>query len=74
MLDASEAAEETDPEFKPNRCTAMVAVTRTFLRAFFDQNPLSQMAVLLLRHGRSEILSPLSPNPVPHDQCMLRHD
>jgi transcription initiation factor TFIIH subunit 2 len=33
---------------------------------FFDQNPLSQLAVVVTRDGRAELISPLSSNARSH--------
>ncbi|KAL8286927.1 hypothetical protein RQP46_003933 [Phenoliferia psychrophenolica] len=39
---------------------------REFVTEFFDQNPISQMAIMVTRDGSVERLSPLSGNPVDH--------
>lgn len=37
-----------------------------FIDEFFDQNPLSQLAVVVTRDGRAELISPLSSNARTH--------
>ena len=64
VMDASEMASDGDMEFKPSRFAVMVHAAKQFIRTFFDQNPLSQVGIIMLKHGRSEILSPLSASPV----------
>jgi hypothetical protein len=42
----------------------MSGVAQRFVRAFFDENPLSQLGILVLRNGVAERLSELSSSPV----------
>ena len=37
-----------------------------FIEEFFDQNPLSQLAIVVTRDGRAELISPLSSNARTH--------
>lgn len=62
ILDVSSAASVQD--LKPNRFTVMVNSIKVFIREFFDQNPLSQLGILLMKNGQAEKLSDLSSSPV----------
>ena len=42
----------------------MSGVLQQFVRTFFDENPLSQLGVLVARNGVAERLSDLSSSPV----------
>ncbi|GMH32946.1 hypothetical protein BSKO_00780 [Bryopsis sp. KO-2023] len=61
VMDVSSAAAVVD--LKPNRFTVMVSLLKTFVREFFDQNPLSQLGILLMKNGQAEKLSELSASP-----------
>lgn len=64
VLDASVAS--TVQDFKPNRFTVIVNVIKVFIHQFFDQNPLSQIGLMLLKNGKAETLSFLSASPEAH--------
>lgn len=65
VLDMSETcASSTD--MAPNRAVALVALAKKFITEFFDQNPLSQMSVVLLRHGVAHTLTEFNASPVVH--------
>lgn len=49
VVDLSRAASSQD--MRPNRLSVMLAVARTFVRDFFDQNPLSQLGIIVMRSG-----------------------
>ncbi|KDE04683.1 hypothetical protein MVLG_04907 [Microbotryum lychnidis-dioicae p1A1 Lamole] len=53
-------------EFKSSWLDLALQYAREFISEFFDQNPISQMAVLVTRDGAAERLSPLGGNPVDH--------
>ncbi|KAL6762870.1 Ssl1-like-domain-containing protein [Haematococcus lacustris] len=61
VLDVSAGAGAQD--LRPNRLACMLRVTRDFIRRFFDQNPLSQLGLLLMRNGCCERLTELSGSP-----------
>lgn len=57
----------------PNRGVwALNAAVRPFIRDFFDQNPLSQIGILILRDGIAEQVSDLGPNVQDHEQALER--
>lgn len=64
VLDLSRAASMTD--MRPLRAVVMSGVVQRFVRAFFDENPLSQLGILVLRNGVAERLSELSSSPEAH--------
>lgn len=62
LIDVSTTASAQD--FKPNRYTVIVNLLKDFIREFFDQNPLSQLGILLMKNGQAQKLSDLSSSPV----------
>jgi transcription initiation factor TFIIH subunit 2 len=44
----------------------MSGVLQQFVRTFFDENPLSQLGIIVLRNGVAERLSELSSSPEAH--------
>ncbi|KAK9821495.1 hypothetical protein WJX74_003082 [Apatococcus lobatus] len=64
VVDLSRAASIQD--MRPNRAAAMASVLVSFIREFFDQNPLSHLGIIIMRNGRSERLSELSASPEFH--------
>jgi transcription initiation factor TFIIH subunit 2 len=69
VLDMSAVCAGTT-DMRPNRAVALAQMAQAFIREFFDQNPLSQMSVLVMRHGRTEALSELSPTPEVHMRAL----
>lgn len=64
VLDMSEIMRSTD--LKPSRAALMVSTTTEFIREFYDQNPISQLSVIVTRDDVATRLSPLSSNPATH--------
>eukprot|EP00891_Asterochloris_glomerata_P009977 jgi/Astpho2/9977/e_gw1.00153.17.1_t len=64
VLDFSRAASMDD--IRPSRGRHLLDLTRQFIREFFDQNPLSHLSLVIMRHGRAEMLSSLSGSPESH--------
>lgn len=60
----------TSYDMPPNRAVAITALARKFIAEFFDQNPLSQMSVLAMRHGRAYTLSEFSASLPVHLRCL----
>lgn len=54
----------------PSRAAALVALARNFVAEFFDQNPLSQLAISVLRHGASHALTEMSASPEIHRRAL----
>lgn len=67
-LDMSSATEQRD--FRPTRLAAVGRCVDDFIREFFDQNPLSQMAVTAGREGVAERITDLSSAPDNHQECV----
>ena len=51
-----------DRDFKPNRLICTVKLMEIFLKEFFDQNPISQIGLIVTRNKRGERISELSSN------------
>jgi transcription initiation factor TFIIH subunit 2 len=49
---------------RPLRAAVMSGVLQQFVRSFFDENPLSQLGLVILRNGVAERLTELSSSPV----------
>lgn len=62
MVDLSRAAAVDD--MRPNRAAVVGACLHTFIREFFNQNPLSHLGLIVMRNGVAEQLTPLSSSPV----------
>lgn len=62
IVDLSKAASISD--MRPTRAAVMAVALQTFIREFFDQNPLSQLGVILMRNGIAEAVTELSGSPV----------
>lgn len=63
-LDCSESALETD--YRPSRIEATSAALQKFVDDYYDQNPISQLAVILTRDRKAEKCSDLSGNARSH--------
>lgn len=61
VLDLSHAASASD--MRPSRLSVMVGACRTFIRRFFELNPLGQLGLVLLRDAIAEKLTELSGSP-----------
>ncbi|OSX76817.1 hypothetical protein BU14_0175s0010 [Porphyra umbilicalis] len=64
VVDLSAAMAATD--WSPSRGEAVASAADTFIRAFFDENPISQLALVALRDGVAELLSTLNSSPRSH--------
>jgi len=64
VLDASRAMALGD--LRPSRAAAVARVMADFVAEFFDQNPLSQLGVIVASDARAEKLTELSGNPRRH--------
>nr|WRH23629.1 RNA polymerase II transcription factor [Naematelia aurantialba] len=61
ILDLSETM--LDKDFRPTRWEVTLGYLRTYVSEWFDQNPLGQMGIILLRDRLSETLVPMGGNP-----------
>lgn len=64
VLDLSSAMLEKD--LRPNRYQLMLNYTIEFVTEFFDQNPISQLAIIGMRDGLATLVSDLGGNPHSH--------
>ena len=66
LLDCSHHAGDKDAEMHPNRLAVMQSVAADFVAKFFEQNPISSLAVLATRNGKAEMLTEPSCNARQH--------
>ena len=66
VIDASKQANELDLTMRPNRMAVMLEAAKAFVANFFDQNPISTLAVIVTKDGRADRLTELSCNPRQH--------
>ncbi|CCH60165.1 hypothetical protein TBLA_0C03620 [Henningerozyma blattae CBS 6284] len=64
VLDCSEIMLEKD--LRPNRYSMSLQYAIDFVHEFFDQNPISQMGVIIMRNGLAHLVSQISGNPQDH--------
>ncbi|XP_072387489.1 general transcription factor IIH subunit 2 isoform X2 [Diabrotica undecimpunctata] len=60
LLDCSEAMASQD--LKPTRLICTLKLLEIFLEEFFDQNPISQLGIILMQNKRAERISELAGN------------
>ena len=70
VLDYSSVMREKD--FRPNRSTMMISYVIDFVSDFFDQNPISQLSIVIMRNGLAQVVSELSGNPNDHIEALKR--
>ena len=70
LVDASAAAQASDTDFKPSKLACLTDAAVAFVRLFLEQNPVSTLAVAVLRDGKAEMLTPLSCNARQHEQAL----
>ncbi|EOD08413.1 hypothetical protein EMIHUDRAFT_68255 [Emiliania huxleyi CCMP1516] len=70
VLDCSRHAAEHDVEMKPSRLSVMCDAASDFAGRFFEQNPVSTLAVLVTRREKAEALTQLSCNVRQHQQAL----
>jgi transcription initiation factor TFIIH subunit 2 len=63
-IDSSKSAAEND--YKPCRLEVSNACTKNFIAEYFDQNPISQIGLILTRDRSAQRLSEMSGNPKNH--------
>ncbi|GAX86211.1 hypothetical protein CEUSTIGMA_g13625.t1, partial [Chlamydomonas eustigma] len=71
VVDFSRASSAQD--LRPNRMTFMIKTCVTFIRDFFNQNPLSQLGILVIRDGIAEKLTDLSGSPEAQIKRLLEY-
>mmetsp|Transcript_55279 Transcript_55279/g.91541 ORF Transcript_55279/g.91541 Transcript_55279/m.91541 type:complete len:407 (+) Transcript_55279:95-1315(+) len=70
VLDCSRHAADLDAEMKPTRLAVMTEAAIDFVKRFFEQNPVSKLALLVTRHSKADVLTPLSCNARLHVQAL----
>ncbi len=70
VIDMSETMRLTD--LKPSRGALVVNSSIEFIREFFDQNPISQMSVVVTRDDVATKLSYLTSNPAHHIEAVQK--
>ncbi|KAK9127277.1 hypothetical protein Syun_016074 [Stephania yunnanensis] len=69
LLESRKAASETD--FKPSRMAVAAKHVEAFIREFFDQNPLSHIALITIRDGVAQCLTDLGGSPDSHIKALM---
>lgn len=64
VVDLSSAMEQKD--LRPSRLGCTLKVVENFILEFFDQNPISQLGVIVTRNSRAEKITDLGGNPGHH--------
>ena len=70
VVDLSTAMMEKD--FRPTRYLVTLRYAVEFIREFFEQNPISQVAMVGMRDGVAVRISEMSGNPVDHITALQR--
>ncbi|VEU21033.1 DEKNAAC101933 [Brettanomyces naardenensis] len=70
VLDYSKVMREKD--LRPNRASMMISYAIDFVNEFFDQNPISQLSIVIMRNGLAQIVSEVSGNPHDHIEALKR--
>ncbi|KAJ1570102.1 hypothetical protein HK096_000480 [Nowakowskiella sp. JEL0078] len=68
LLDLSKAMSDSD--LKPNRLDCCLNLMKSFITEFFDQNPLSQLGIIVTKNGLADRVSELSGNPSDHTSIL----
>lgn len=55
-----------EKDLRPNRFSMMLSLLQEFVIEFFDQNPISQMGIVLMRNGISHLISEVNGSPQFH--------
>ena len=61
-------------DLKPTRIENAIKLLQLFILEFFDQNPLSQLGIIVTREGLAEKISDLTGNPVDLKEILARKD
>lgn len=64
IIDMSSAM--SDPDLKPNRLATSIKLLENFVEEYFDQNPISQLGIIVTRNKRAEKITELGGNPRRH--------
>ncbi|CAN0026903.1 unnamed protein product [Pylaiella littoralis] len=69
-IDLSKTMSEGD--MRPSRLAVTLRIVQDFVTNYFDQNPLSQLGILVTREGRAEKITELSGNPKAHMEALTK--
>ncbi|CAN0879105.1 General transcription factor IIH subunit 2 [Linum grandiflorum] len=69
LLGYRRAAGEMD--FKPSRMAVIAKHVEAFIREFFDQNPLSQIGLVVIKDGVAQSLTELGGSPESHIKALM---
>lgn len=69
VVDFSRAAAEMD--FRPSRMAVVAKHVEAFIREFFDQNPLSQIGLVIIKDGIAHTLTELGGSPESHVKALM---
>ncbi|ODQ82107.1 hypothetical protein BABINDRAFT_46317 [Babjeviella inositovora NRRL Y-12698] len=64
VVDLSSSMQEKD--LRPNRASITISYAIDFVGEFFDQNPISQLGIVVMRSGVATLVSDVSGNPQSH--------
>uniref|UniRef100_A0A1Y1JS06 General transcription factor IIH subunit n=1 Tax=Photinus pyralis TaxID=7054 RepID=A0A1Y1JS06_PHOPY len=64
IVDCSESMSNQD--LKPTRLYCTIKLLELFIEEFFDQNPISQLGIIIMQNKRADRISELSGNPRKH--------
>lgn len=64
IIDLSDSMQE--PDLKPTRQLCTLKLAETFVSEYFDQNPISQLGIIITKNKRAEKISELAGNPKQH--------
>uniref|UniRef100_A0A1A8NXU3 General transcription factor IIH subunit n=1 Tax=Nothobranchius rachovii TaxID=451742 RepID=A0A1A8NXU3_9TELE len=70
VIDCSRSMDDQD--LKPNRLTSTLKLMETFVDEYFDQNPISQVGIIITKNKRAEKLTDLSGNPKKHIDALKK--
>ncbi|XP_055865019.1 general transcription factor IIH subunit 2-like [Biomphalaria glabrata] len=68
VVDGSSAM--SDQDLKPTRLIATLKLLEFFVEEFFDQNPISQLGIIISRNKRAEVVTQLGGNPRRHVKAL----
>lgn len=64
IIDMSDSMQE--PDLKPTRQLCTLKLLESFVSEYFDQNPISQLGIIITKGKRAEKISELAGNPKQH--------
>lgn len=58
-------------DYKPSRMVVVAKQIEAFIREFFDQNPLSQIGLVMIKDGVAQCLTDLGGSPESHVKALM---